>query len=46
MFAAWLVDEGELSGNPLLGLKLPEADDKVVSAPTGDELKRHSKSTH
>ncbi len=39
-FAAWLVDEGELSANPLIGLKPPKADSKVVNALTDDELKR------
>ena len=39
-YAAWLVDEGELSANPLLGLKPPKADHKVVNALTDDELKR------
>ncbi|ORW51373.1 recombinase XerD [Mycobacterium paraense] len=39
-YAAWLVDEGELSVNPLLGLKPPKADHKVVNALTDDELKR------
>lgn len=39
-FTAWLVDEGELSVNPLLGLKPPKADHKVVNALTDDQLKR------
>jgi integrase/recombinase XerD len=39
-FAAWLVDEGELSVNPLIGLRPPKADHKVVDALTDDELKR------
>ena len=39
-YAAWLVDEGELSVNPLTGLKPPKADSKVVNALTDDELKR------
>jgi integrase/recombinase XerD len=39
-YAAWLVDEGELSANPLLGLKPPKADAKVVNALTDDQLKR------
>jgi integrase/recombinase XerD len=39
-YAAWLVDEGELSVNPLIGLKPPKADSKVVNALTDDELKR------
>jgi integrase/recombinase XerD len=39
-FAAWLVDEGELSANPLIGLRPPKADHKVVNALTDDDLKR------
>ncbi len=39
-FAAWLVDEGELTANPLTGLKPPKADHKVVNALADDELKR------
>lgn len=39
-FAAWLVDEGELNANPLIGLKPPKADSKVVNALTDEELKR------
>jgi site-specific recombinase XerD len=39
-YAAWLVDEGELSVNPLIGLKPPKADTKVVNALTDDDLKR------
>ena|SRR5689334_12660924 len=39
-FAAWLVDEGVLSANPLLGLRPPKADSKVVHALSDDELKR------
>jgi integrase/recombinase XerD len=39
-YAAWLVDEGELSSNPLVGLKPPKGDHKVVHALTDDELKR------
>jgi integrase/recombinase XerD len=39
-YAAWLVDEGELSVNPLVGLKPPKADSKVVNALTDEELKR------
>jgi site-specific recombinase XerD len=38
-FAAWLVDEGELSANPLIGLRPPRADHKVVNALTDDDLK-------
>ena len=39
-FAAWMVDEGELSSNPLVGLKPPKADSKVVDALTDEQLKR------
>lgn len=39
-YAAWLTDEGELSSNPLLGLKPPKGDHKVVQALTDDQLKR------
>jgi integrase/recombinase XerD len=39
-FAAWLLDEGEITANPLVGLKPPRADVKVVQALTDDELKR------
>jgi site-specific recombinase XerD len=39
-YAAWLVDEGELSSNPLVGLKPPKGDHKVVHALTDDELKQ------
>jgi integrase len=35
-----LVDEGELTASPLVGLKPPKADYKVVNALTDDELKR------
>ena len=39
-FAAWLVDEGELDADPLLGMKQPKLDRKVVEALTDDELRR------
>jgi integrase/recombinase XerD len=39
-YAAWLVDEGELSANPLIGLKPPKADHKVINALTDDQLRR------
>lgn len=39
-YTAWLVDEGELSSNPLIGLKPPKADHKVVQALTDDALRR------
>ncbi|MDA2893067.1 tyrosine-type recombinase/integrase [Mycolicibacterium sp. BiH015] len=38
-FAAWLVTEGELDVNPLLGLKPPKQDKKVTHALTDDQLK-------
>ncbi len=39
-FVAWLVDESELDDNPLLGLKQPRMDRKVVQALTDEELTR------
>src|SRR5271166_418253 len=39
-YAAWLVDEGELTSNPLIGLKPPKGDRKVMHALSDDELKR------
>ena len=38
-FAAWLVAEGELLADPLLGLRPPRLDQKVVPALTDDQLK-------
>jgi site-specific recombinase XerD len=38
-FAAWLVDEGELDADPLLGSKAPRVDRKVVHALTDDQLR-------
>jgi site-specific recombinase XerD len=38
-FAAWLVDEGELTADPLLGIKQPKIDRKVVEALSDDELR-------
>jgi site-specific recombinase XerD len=37
-FSAWLTEEGELSSDPLLGLKQPKLDRKVVDALTDDQL--------
>jgi site-specific recombinase XerD len=37
-FAAWLADEGELDTNPLLGVKPPQLDHKVVDALTDEQL--------
>jgi integrase len=39
-FAAWLALEGELDDDPLLGLKSPRLDQKVVPALSDDELRR------
>lgn len=39
-YVAWLVDEGELTSDPLIGLKPPKGDRKLVHALTDDELKR------
>nr|WP_242660307.1 tyrosine-type recombinase/integrase [Mycobacterium mantenii] len=39
-YAKWLVNEGELSSDPLLGLKPPKGDQKVVQAVTEDQLRR------
>jgi site-specific recombinase XerC len=39
-YIAWLADEGELSANPLVGLKAPKADSKVVDALNDDQLRR------
>jgi integrase len=39
-FAVWLADEGELDANPLLGVKPPKLDSKVVDALSDDQLRR------
>ena len=39
-FAAWAVEEGLLSEDPLLGLKLPKIDQKITECLTEEELKR------
>ena len=39
-FSAWLTDEGELDSDPLIGVRQPKLDRKVVEALTDDELKR------
>lgn len=39
-FTAWLVDEGELDTDPLLGLKPPRLDSKVTEALTDEQVKR------
>ena len=39
-FASWLVEEAELDDDPLLGLKQPRMDRKVVDALSDDQLRR------
>jgi site-specific recombinase XerD len=39
-FSAWLAEEGEIDGDPLLGLKSPKLDSKVTDSLTDDELRR------
>jgi len=38
-FAAWLAEEGELGADPLLGLKAPKLDLKVVEPLTDEQIK-------
>src|SRR5690349_14501748 len=38
-FAAWLADEGEIDANPLLGVKPPKLDSKVVDALSDEQLR-------
>jgi integrase/recombinase XerD len=38
-FAAWLVEEGELGTDPLLGIKPPKLDSKVTEPLTDDQLR-------
>ena len=38
-FSAWLVEEGETTADPLLGLRAPRLDTKVVDPLTEDELR-------
>lgn len=38
-FSVWLVDEGEIDTDPLLGLKAPKLDTKVTESLTDDELR-------
>lgn len=38
-FSAWLVEEGEIDVDPLLGLKPPKLDSKVIQPLTEDQLK-------
>lgn len=42
-FAKWLVDEGELAENPLLGIKSPKLPIKVVPALTDEQLREFIK---
>lgn len=39
-FSAWLEEEGEIDTDPLLGLKAPKLDSKVVKSLTDDEVRR------
>lgn len=39
-FSVWLEEEGEIETDPLLGLKAPKLDTKVVASLTDDELRR------
>lgn len=39
-FSAWMTDEGELPVDPLIGVKQPKIDRKVVEPLTDDELRR------
>lgn len=43
-FAAWCEEEGEIDSDPLLGLRAPQLDRKVVKSLTDDELARLIKS--
>jgi len=38
-FAAWLVEEGELDADPLVGLKPPKLDSKVIPVLSGRQLR-------
>lgn len=38
-FAAWLVEEGEIDADPLVGVKPPKLDAKVVEPLTDDQIK-------
>jgi site-specific recombinase XerD len=38
-FSAWLVDEGEIDSDPLLGIKPPKLDSKVIDGLTDDEIR-------
>jgi site-specific recombinase XerD len=45
-FSSWLVSEGEIDVDPLLGLRSPKIDQKVVSALSEDQLKLLIKACH
>ena len=45
-FSAWLTDEGELDTDPLIGIKAPKVDRKVVEALTDDQLQAFIKACH
>ncbi|GEN78702.1 tyrosine-type recombinase/integrase [Actinotalea fermentans] len=38
-FAAWLADEGEIPADPLLGIKAPKLDAKVIEPLTDDQIR-------
>nr|WP_211340924.1 phage integrase N-terminal SAM-like domain-containing protein [Xylanimonas allomyrinae] len=38
-FAAWLAEEGEIPADPLLGLRAPKLDQKIVEPLTSDQIK-------
>jgi integrase/recombinase XerD len=39
-FSAWLLEEGEIDSDPLLGLKPPKLDDKIIPSLTDDQIKQ------
>jgi site-specific recombinase XerD len=45
-FSAWLASEGEIDEDPLLGLRSPKIDQKVVNALSEDQLKLLIKACH
>jgi site-specific recombinase XerD len=45
-FSAWLTTEGEIDTDPLLGIRQPKVDRKVVEALTDDELRALIKACH
>jgi site-specific recombinase XerD len=38
-FSAWLAEEGEIAGDPFLGVKSPKLDEQVIEPLTDDELR-------